>query len=83
MLPTDQKSGILSRRTRLKKVSHVLYQVGNLTQSGMILRQLGLCNEWVMKLVQTYCHLRDKEADDEDSLKLLKDPIEGEMLTND
>ena len=63
----DQQSGVLSRCSRLKKVGHVPSQVGNLTQSGMILRQLGLCNEWVMKLVQTYCHLRDKEADDEDS----------------
>ena len=63
----DQQSGVLNRCMRLRNVGHVPNQVGNLTQSGMILRQSGLCNEWVMKLVQTYCHLQDKEADDEDS----------------
>ena len=48
--------------SQLKEVGHVPCQVGNLTQSGMILRQLGLGNEWVIKLVRTYCHLRDKET---------------------
>ena len=31
-----------------------------------------LGNERVMKLVKTYCHLRDKESDDVDNFKLLE-----------
>lgn len=37
-----------------------------------------LGNERVMKLVRTYCHLRDKEADDDDSLELLENAFEDE-----
>ena len=42
-----------------------------------------LGNERVMKLVRTYCHLRDKEADDDDCLELLENADEDEMVTKD
>ena len=42
---------------------------------GMIHSKLRnrLGNNRVMKLVRTYCHLRDKRSDDDDNLSLLED----------